>query len=119
MRKLPLIVLLAFTFSFPVQAQDGPFRYSHITDTNFHSVTNGYSVLHTLVINNAGASAVITIYDASLGNCKATPSVIVAIITLPASGALPGTLLYDVGINNGICIQDVTAASDLTVTFKP
>jgi hypothetical protein len=112
--------------SAPSVHADETWRYVHITGTTAVSLTGSYSILHSLVINNAGASAVITIFDlpgpgsGATNLCSGTPTANkVAIITLPASGALPGTLLYDVAFNNGICIQDATAASDLTVSVKP
>ena len=110
----------------PAVHADQSYRYTHIATTTTASLTGAYSILHTLTINNAGASAVITIYDlpgpgsGATNLCTGTPTTNkVAIITLPASGALPGTLLYDMAFQNGICIQDATAASDITVTTIP
>jgi hypothetical protein len=72
--------------------------------------------LHTLTINTSGVSAVISVFDLATAACTGTPSTNVkAIITLPASGALPGSLLYDASFVNGICVQS-TVASDLTIT---
>lgn len=91
----------------------------HDTTTSATIVKANGGTLHTLVINNAGASAVISIFDLASASCTGTPSTNVkAIVTLPASGGLPGTLLYDAQFQNGICVQDVTAASDLTITAQ-
>jgi hypothetical protein len=120
-----LFEVLTYREAPPVHA-DQSYRYTHIATTTTASLTGAYSILHTLTINNAGASAVITIYDlpgpgsGATNLCTGTPTTNkVAIITVPASGALPQTLLYDMAFQNGICIQDATAASDITVTTIP
>lgn len=89
----------------------------HITTTSATVVKASAGTLHSLTINTAGASAVISVFDLATASCTGTPSTNVkAIITLPASGALPGTLLYDQQFVNGICVQSATAASDITAT---
>lgn len=88
----------------------------HITTQTAAAVKTSAGTLHTLTVNTAGASAVISIYDLSGANCTGTPSNPVISITLPASGVLPGSLLYDKQFTNGICVQDTVASSDLTVT---
>ena len=105
----------------PVHA-DGPSNFSYLAiagSTSATSVKDGPGIFHTLTVNTAGASSVITIFDLSKANCTSTPSTNkIGTITLPASGALPGSLLYDLHFANGLCIQDGTAASDKTVTYN-
>jgi hypothetical protein len=87
-----------------------------VTTTAATTIKATPGILHTVTINTAGASAVISIFDLATASCTGTPSTNTkAIITLPASGALPGTLLYDGQFVNGICIQS-TVASNITAT---
>jgi hypothetical protein len=120
---LILAIVLVFFTVIAIRAQQASTQLPsypiviHDTGTSATVVKASPGTLHSLVINNPGASAVISIFDLAGASCTGTPSTNVkAIITLPASGGLPGTLLYDAAFANGICVQDVTASSDLTVT---
>lgn len=89
----------------------------HITGTTATAVKASAGTLHAIIINNGGASAVVTVFDLATASCTGTPSTNVkAIIQGPAAGGLVGVLLYDMQMVNGICVQDTAASSDITVT---
>lgn len=123
---IPFFLILAFvagrlmfpyppTHAFPSVA----YPWTNVVGTtSATSVVSGPAVFHTFTLNTAGASSVITLFDLSAANCTGTPSTNkIGSITLPASGVLPGTLLYDISVKNGICVQDATASSDQTITW--
>jgi hypothetical protein len=118
-RLAALIFALCMAYA-PCLADQTNFSYLHLAgSTTATAVKDGSGILHTLTINTAGASGVITLFDLGKNACTATPSTnVIAVLTLPASGALPGSLLYDARFLNGLCIQDTVAASDQTVSFN-
>lgn len=129
MRKV-LAVLFSLVMASTLYADSSPWRYVHMGTTTpgtaAFSILNGPGVLHSLTINTAGASAVISVFDlpssgsGAAATCSGTPSTrVIAVITLPASGALPGTLLYDVSFQQGLCYQSATAGSDVTAAIQP
>jgi hypothetical protein len=120
-KKITALAMSLFLFAFI--ALGDSWLYLNITATGTFSVKTGNGVFHTLTVNTAGVSSVITIFDlggtASTVPCTGTPSTRkIATITLPASGVLPGTLLYDISFQQGLCVLVATAASDLTVAYQ-
>lgn len=76
-------------------------------------VKSGGGYLHAIVINNAGATGVITIYDGLTAG-----GTVIATITQPATLlASNATILYDVTFQTGLTIVTATAAQDLTVSY--
>jgi hypothetical protein len=124
---LPFLLILAFFAGRllmpwpPTHAAPSPaYQWVNIAgSTSATSVIDGPAVLHTMTVNTAGASSVITLFNLSAANCTGTPSTNkIGTYTLPASGVLPGSLLYDLNVSNGICVQDGTAASDKTIVYS-
>jgi hypothetical protein len=92
-----------------VMANDS-YSYSHIASNGTVTLKSGAGHLHTLVVNAAGSSETITIYD----NTSASGTII-AIMTPPAAG----TYMFDVAFNTGLTIvTSGTTAGDYTVSWR-
>ncbi len=87
----------------------------NITTVTTTLVKSGTSIVDSLIINTAAASAVIKIYDdvsAVAGSLKAT-------ITMPAVLlASQIQLNYKIKCNKGITIVTSVAAQDITVAYR-
>jgi hypothetical protein len=120
---LILAIVLVFFTVIAIRAQQGSTQLPsypigvHISTTSATVVKGTPGTLHTITFGTDGASAVVTVYDIAAAGCTGTPaSGAQLIITLPASGGLPGSLLLDKQFTYGICIQSATAASDINAT---
>jgi hypothetical protein len=83
------------------------FGYAHINTNATTTLAQRLGTLHNIVVNNAGTSATITVYD----NTAASGAVI-AVIT-PVAG---GNYCFDAVFNNGLTVV-TTGTPDITVTF--
>jgi len=92
------------------------FKYKNITlaAPTTTVVSTGEGILHSIIINKAVVSSVITIYD----------GISVALGTLIGTITLPATLLrtqevltYDVALKKGLTIVTATGACNLTVSY--
>lgn len=94
---------------------DNGFNYTHIASNTTTAIRTGPCVLHSIVVNKAGASAnVATVYDAVAGATTVTFAVI------DTTRASIGTLLYDATLLNGLQIVTATGtAPDMTVCWTP
>lgn len=90
----------------------GAFKFLNITTDTTTTVKSGAGVLHTITVNTANASSVITVYDST-----AASGTKIATITLPASGGVPVTLQYDAIFQNGLTVVTTVLASDFTVSY--
>lgn len=91
------------------------YKYKPITaaDPTTTSVKSGAGYLHTITINTAAASGVITVYD----NTAASGTKI-ATITQPATLLKTSeTLTYDVAFSTGLTIVTSGAAQDITISY--
>jgi len=86
--------------------------------TTVQIVKHAAGVLHGLAVNTPAAGT-IAIYDVPQDGCTGTPSntLLKANITLTGSSQ-PETILYDMGMNGGICVLPSSATMDLTVLFN-
>lgn len=89
------------------------YTYSNITGDATNVVKASAGVLHTITINNPGASETVTIYDGT-----AATGTKIGTITLPASGGVPSTLTYDVAFSTNLTIVTGVATGDITVSYK-
>ena len=95
-------------------AVDSAPLYKNITTQTTTLVKTGMGVLHSIVVNKAVASGVITIYD----NTSAG-SPIIATITMPGTlHADQIVLKYDCAFTTGLTIVTSGAAQDITVTYS-
>lgn len=97
----------AATASYPVYAS------AHITSNATTLVYTGAGVLHTICINDQGASANIATVDDALTATTPTLAVIDTVTTI-------GCQLYDAAFSTGLTVVTGTGtAGDLTVTYRP
>lgn len=94
---------------------DNGFNYTHIAANGTTAIRTGPCVLHSIVINKAGASAnVATVYDAVAGATTVTVAV------LDTTRASVGTLLYNATLLNGLqVVMGTGTAADITVCWAP
>ena len=86
------------------------FSYYHATTNTSQTLKNGPAFVHSVVINGAGTTETITLFD---NNACAGSSV--AIITAVAGASF----IYDVQTTVGLCVQTAGgAAGDFTVTYR-
>ena len=78
------------------------------------TVKSGAGFLHSITINKATATGVITIYDNTAGS-----GTVIGTITQPAALlANQVTLVFDVSFSTGLTIVTATAAQDITVSYR-
>jgi len=105
----------------PGQTGQG-FNYQNITSNTTTTIFSGIGpnyvgtpmgILHTIVVNGAGATGgTITIYDSATGSGET-----VATINVP-NAASSFTAIYDIQLNFGLTIVTATmTAPDITVTW--
>lgn len=89
--------------------------YTHVTTTTATAAKATGGFLHTLTVNTAAAGT-ISIFDLPTASCTGTPATnVVAVITAPAAtNGLP-PFVYDVAMNQGICVK-ASVAMDFTVS---
>lgn len=91
------------------------YNYSNITAAapTTTVVKSGQGILHSITVNTAADTGVITVYD----NTSGTGTKIATITTTIAASGSPTPLIYDVTFNTGLTIVTSTAAQDITVSF--
>lgn len=91
------------------------FTYRNLAANGTTLIRTGPGILHSITINDAGASSnVCTVYD----GLSASGTVIATIDT--AAATTPVTLLYDVQFNTGLTIVIATGtAANITVAWLP
>ncbi len=89
--------------------------YTHVTTTTATAAKATGGFLHTLNVNTAAAGT-ISIFDLATAACTGTPATnIVAVITVPAAtNGLP-PFVYDVAMNQGVCVK-ASVAMDFPVS---
>lgn len=87
------------------------YHFSNLAANATTTLKTGAGILHTIVINDAGASAnVITVYDNTAGS-----GTVIATIDGVATA---GTLVFDAQFNTGLTIVIGTGtAANITVTY--
>lgn len=97
-------------FEYIPDSSFGQYNYTHLTSNSSFINSSNPSLLHTVVIGNAGSSETITIYDNSV--CSGN---VISVIT-PVAGS---TYTFDVSTQNGLCVTTAgTTAGDTTVTWR-
>lgn len=88
------------------------YSFSNINSNTATQVLTGAGILHTVCINDKGASSnIATIYD----NTASSGTTVAVIDTVTAEGCLR----YDAAVGTGIRIVTATGtAGDLTVTYR-
>lgn len=90
--------------------------YTHITGTTATAVKTVPGTLVSVTVNTPAAGT-ISVFDLATAACTGTPSTnTVAVITATATAPI-ATLLYNVGLLNGICVK-ASAAMDFTVSSQ-
>jgi hypothetical protein len=90
--------------------------YTHITGTTATAVKTVPGTLVSVTVNTP-AVGTISVFDLATAACTGTPSTnTVAVITATATAPI-ATLLYNVGLLNGICVK-ASAAMDFTVSSQ-
>jgi hypothetical protein len=93
-------------------------RGQHISGvTTVQSVKNYPGVLHSIVIGTPAVGTV-TVFDLGIGDCTGTPSTFVNSVITLTSSSQPQTILFDKGMDQGICILPSSATMDLTVLYN-
>jgi len=111
--------LLLLGILIPVSAQPRgqgeypAYSFSYITTNATTAVLSGAGVLHTICINDAGATGnTATVYNAD----NAAANAFALIDTVELNGRC---LLYDVAVTNGITVVTATGtAANLTVSYR-
>ena len=104
----------------PYDVNERPFDWIHLIDSAQVLIRSG--VLHTITINrpDVGAGALISVHDvADVGDIL--PANMVANITMDdAFFVIPMTLIYDVGLSNGLYVlfSAGMTTGDITVSYK-
>jgi hypothetical protein len=114
-----LIGGLIFSRPTSVRADQVNYLYFHqpVATLTATAIKDGPGFLNSVTVNIPGASGLVSIFDLGRAACTGTPSTnVIGLPTMPATGN-PGTLYQQVKFNNGLCIMDTVAGSDLTVSY--
>jgi hypothetical protein len=107
----PLEVSLASSSTAPLQTVSAGYSFLHLNALASTLVKTGAGVLHSLTINNIGATATVTVYDGT-----STSGTEIAAL----GGTLGfGNVLYDAKFATGLYIVIAgTTSPDITLTYE-
>ena len=97
-----------------------PYQWVHLIDTA--QILTRCGTLHTITINrpDVGAGALVTVYDVADAGDILPANMVANIIMDDAFFVIPNTLIYNVGLCNGLYIlfSAGMTTGDITVSYK-